>query len=105
MSEWHQSYMIFGNWENGVPNYSVDKWVDTPKYPTLNWVPYDDNWRDVKLPRKNMKLFEIINYLHTLHSECYHSFTPRIAGEQTVIVTFRKLPDSIDSDNKGERKT
>jgi len=92
-----QTYMIHGGWSYGAPDYTVDMWVDTPKYPTPMFVKGDDNWKKVKLPRKNMKRFEIVNYLHTLHPNCYHSWNGYVI-DNCITLTFTKI--SIDSDIK-----
>ena len=91
MNEWHQTYMIFGSWIDRKPNYEVSKWRDTPRH-SLNWIEWDDNWVDVKLPREGMRRFEVINYLHELHPNCYHSWNGHVI-DNTITVTFRKLPE------------
>lgn len=57
------SYLIY-NYGDG---WVVQRWRDTPKYPSINWVPYDDNW--VGFHVKSTKFGDIVKELKALHPD------------------------------------
>ena len=83
-----QMFVISGQWIYGNPDYDLWEIISKPKYPWPDWSE-DDQWRSRLLPRKNMKLGEIIDYLKTEHGGGREMKVHRFRQDGTeVFVTF-----------------
>jgi len=63
-----RTFVIGGGWWYGKPAYDLWEIVPKPRYPSPEYNE-DDRWRDRKLPRKEMKLKEIIQWLKNTHGK------------------------------------
>ena len=78
-----RTFIIDGRWSYARPDYSLWEILPEPKFKGMDYHP-DQLWRSIKLPREDMKLFEIINFIHERNPELeFHKLVETIDDSRT----------------------